>query len=611
MLGGVEVVSNKLRHLNLVGVVCECCKKVKKKKKSKCWMLVKTKLKDFQERAVEWMCEREVLSGGGMLLNEPGLGKTLCCLSVMVRRGERTLVVCPASLIKTWESEIRKHTSGLSYSVYHGAGRKICEDSMLNITSYTTLSRDRERLREMRFERIILDEGHYIRNSGTKVFKVVKELGEENALSLKWVVTATPIFNSVEDMFGYFVFLNLEGVENRRDWNKLVRGEESEFGRVGIKKVNECIKRNGLRMEKREVYGELREKKMERVRLRFEREEEGEFYEALVRYSLERMKKLLEKIKVIRENERSCKTELRLSKVMRNNVMVYIIRLKQACDSVELIIKSMNRIKDMSVKRSIEMLNYYNKSINEEEECVVCYDAKADSISESCGHKLCGRCWEKIMRLTPRCPMCLRRVGEIRVLGESPEVRESVVELFESTKFKHVLRLVREILSKGEKVVIVSQYVMCLDLIKRCFERDSVLREEKYISIQGSVRMEERMEMIEEFQRESDVRVCFLSLNAGAEGLTLTSANHLIFVDEWWNESKMEQCADRIHRIGQEKQVYIYNLKIQDSIEERIEELVRQKGDMVSVLLSKEELRENVDLSWMSNVVKLLEKSEG
>ena len=570
-------------------------------------MLVETNLKEFQERTVEWMLKREKRYGGGMLLNEPGLGKTLCCLSVVVKRGGRTLVVCPAGLIRNWEEEIKRHTSGVSCNVYHGSGRKM-KDVLINITSYTTLNRDKDKIDEMRFDRIILDEAHYIRNSSAKVHKTVIELGEINALSNKWVVTATPIFNSINDMYGYFVFLNLEGIEDKRGWNGLI-GKKDDI--LGVKLVNECIMRN-RRLEKVEVFKELKEKRNERVVLEFKKEEQ-EFYDALVMYSVERMKKLLAKIKVIKENENRNKTDIKLSKVMRNNVMVYIIRLKQACDSIQLIIKSMNRIKDMSVKRSIEVLNYYNKSINEEMECVVCYDAKADSISESCGHKLCGRCWEKILRLTSRCPECRRIVNKIRLIEEDVEKDNEVLEnvkLFESEKFRNVLKLTREILNKKEKVVIVSQYVMSLDLIKECFEKDIELGGVKYITIQGSVKMINRMEMIKEFQTQEDVKVCFLSLNAGAEGLTLTSANNLIFVDEWWNKSKMEQCADRIHRIGQEKQVYIYNLKMKDSIEEKIEQLVRQKGKMVNMILSKELKEEDADISWMSNVVKLLEKKE-
>jgi SNF2 family DNA or RNA helicase len=481
------------------------------------------------------------------------------------------------------------------------------KDVLINITSYTTLSRDKDKIEEMRFDRIILDEAHYIRNSSAKVHKTVIELGEINALSNKWVVTATPIFNSINDMYGYFVFLNLEGIEDKREWNKLI-GKGDDI--LGVKLLNECIMRNSLRLEKVEVLKELKEKRNERVVLEFNKEEQ-EFYDALVKYSVKRMKKLLEKIKMIKENENRNKTDIKLSKVMRNNVMVYIIRLKQACDSIQLIIKSMNRIKDMSVKRSIEVLNYYNKSINEEMECVVCYDAKADSISESCGHKLCGRCWEKILRLTPRCPECRRRVNNIRLIEDVEKDDVKVLEnvkLFESEKFRNVLKLAREILNKKEKVVIVSQYVMSLDLIKECFEKDIELGGVKYITIQGSVKIIDRMDMIKEFQTREDVKVCFLSLNAGAEGLTLTSANNLIFVDEWWNESKMEQCADRIHRIGQEKQVCIYNLKMKNSIEEKIEQLVRQKGKMVNMILSKKLKEEDADISWMSNVVKLLEK---
>jgi SWI/SNF-related matrix-associated actin-dependent regulator of chromatin subfamily A3 len=578
-------------------------KKSEKKKLVEKLMYIETELKEFQKTTVNWMLEREEKNGGGMLLNEPGLGKTLCCLNVIITGGGRTLVICPAGLIKNWVEEIDKHTIGVSCNVYHGSGRKL-NDALINITSYSTLNRDKELLNEMQFDRIILDEAHYIRNSSSQIHKVVIELGNINALSNKWVVTATPIFNCADDMYGYFVFLNLEGVENKKDWSK-IKGKD----KLELKNINKSILRHSLRLEKKDVLKELKEKKNERIILKFNKDEQ-EFYDALVVYSVKRMKKLLEKIKIIKDNEINCQTDMKLSKVMRNNVMVYIIRLKQVCDSIQLITKSMNRIKGMSIKKSIEILNYYNKSLNAElEECVVCYDADADTISESCGHKLCGKCWKKILRLIPRCPECRCRVGEIRLLENNVSKDDSSNELFESEKFRFVLNLTKDILNKNEKVIIVSQYVMSLDLIKDFFEKDIELRNIKYITIQGNVKITERMEMIKEFQKEKDIKVCFLSLNAGAEGLTLTSANNLIFVDEWWNNSKMEQCADRIHRIGQEKQVYIYNLKMKGSIEERIEELVKYKGLIVNMILNKE-FRDDFDLSWIENVVKLLDKEE-
>ena len=93
---------------------------------------------------------------------------------------------------------------------------------------------------------------------------------------------------------------------------------------------------------------------------------------------------------------------------------------------------------------------------------------------------------------------------------------------------------------------------------------------------------------------------------ASAEGINLTAANHLVLVDSWWNESKMIQVSDRIHRILQTKQVYIYKLQMINSIEEKIEELVNKKSKMSKIVLSKWNDKTNEDDSWMKNMIKLL-----
>jgi SNF2 family DNA or RNA helicase len=572
-----------------------------------------TLLKDFQSQTVDWMIKHENQYDGGMLFNSPGLGKTLCCLDLLIKKTVlKTLIVCPSGLIQNWTQEITKHTDikNKNVNVYHGPKRKI-DNSFIHITSFTTLCRDREKIEkgELKFDRIILDESHYIRNNTSKVHKAIIELGNLNILSKKWVVTATPIFNEINDMYAYFLFLNFEEIDTKRTWNMKITKTLS-----GIKTLNQWILKHSIGLQKEDVFKELKNKINENVILNFS-ETEQEFYDALVKYSITRMKKLLTKIKLIKDKESQNKTDVKISQVLRNNVMVFIIRLKQVCDSIQLITNSMARIKDKTIKDSTEILKYYNNSLEEnDQECGICYDAQADHIAEPCGHKLCKGCWDKIFKLTPRCPTCRCMVRDIKSINEvkeemnKPTKDVEPIPVFKSTKFENVLNLTEEILNRNEKVVIVSQYVSCLDLMKECFTQHSTLKDKIYITIQGNVKVEQRMEMIKTFQNDPDVKICFLSLLAGAEGLTLTSANNLIFVDKWWNESKMIQCADRIHRIGQEKQVIIYNQKIKNSIEEKIEQLVLMKGKLAHALLNRTGITDTFDISWMSDVVKLLEK---
>ena len=103
-----------------------------------------------------------------------------------------------------------------------------------------------------------------------------------------------------------------------------------------------------------------------------------------------------------------------------------------------------------------------------------------------------------------------------------------------------------------------------------------VLEEKKvsFIRIQGST--ENRGELIDWFNN-GRARVALCSLRAAGHGITLTAANHVIHVDRWWNPAVEDQATDRVHRLGQDKTVYVYRILAQGTLEERISKLIDKK----------------------------------
>lgn len=73
---------------------------------------------------------------------------------------------------------------------------------------------------------------------------------------------------------------------------------------------------------------------------------------------------------------------------------------------------------------------------------------------------------------------------------------------------------------------------------------------------------------------------------AAGHGINLTSANHVIHADRWWNPAVEDQATDRVHRIGQDKTVYVYRILVEDTLEERIDTLLINKRAMASSILS-------------------------
>ncbi|MEO6172946.1 MAG: C-terminal helicase domain-containing protein, partial [Arenimonas sp.] len=96
-----------------------------------------------------------------------------------------------------------------------------------------------------------------------------------------------------------------------------------------------------------------------------------------------------------------------------------------------------------------------------------------------------------------------------------------------------------------------------------------------------------REDIISKFQ-DGDMPVFLISLKAGGVGLNLTAADTVIHYDPWWNPAVENQATDRTHRIGQDKQVFVYKLVVAGSIEEKILVLQEKKAELAASVLSED-----------------------
>jgi SNF2 family DNA or RNA helicase len=87
----------------------------------------------------------------------------------------------------------------------------------------------------------------------------------------------------------------------------------------------------------------------------------------------------------------------------------------------------------------------------------------------------------------------------------------------------------------------------------------------------------QRGQLVRQFQEDSDTKVFLGSLLAGGTGIDLTAASVVIHFDRWWNAAKENQATDRIHRIGQQRNVQVYKLVTKGTLEERIDEIINRK----------------------------------
>lgn len=153
----------------------------------------------------------------------------------------------------------------------------------------------------------------------------------------------------------------------------------------------------------------------------------------------------------------------------------------------------------------------------------------------------------------------------------------------ENAKLESCMELVSQAVSGGHKVLIFSQFTKMLDIIGKRLEKEEI----SFHRIDGSVKKEQRIELVERFQTD-DVPVFCISLKAGGTGLNLTAADIVVHYDPWWNAAAQNQATDRAHRIGQKSVVTVYRLIAEETIEKQILQLQESKSDLVEQVLAGE-----------------------
>lgn len=134
----------------------------------------------------------------------------------------------------------------------------------------------------------------------------------------------------------------------------------------------------------------------------------------------------------------------------------------------------------------------------------------------------------------------------------------------DSGKFKHLDELLPKLKSEGHRVLIFSQFTMVLDIIEHFLK----IRNHGYCRLDGQTAVDERQDLINDFNQDSDIFIFLLSTRAGGVGINLTAADTCIIHDIDFNPYNDKQAEDRCHRMGQKRPVSIYRLISESTIEE-------------------------------------------
>ena len=220
-------------------------------------------LREYQEYGYRWLCHIADNKLGGCLADDMGLGKTIQAIALLSRlhkeKTESSIVIMPKSLIYNWKNEFTKFSPWLNISIYYGNTRDINEalKGDVILTTYGTVRNDIQKLREIKFNTLILDESQNIKNITSQTTKAIMLLNSRSRIAL----SGTPVENNLGELYSLFRFLNPTMFGSIEQFNMFYGIPIQKFGDKGVveelkKKIYPFI----LRRTKKEVLKDLPEK---------------------------------------------------------------------------------------------------------------------------------------------------------------------------------------------------------------------------------------------------------------------------------------------------------------------------------------------------------------
>ncbi|TKS86879.1 Helicase-like transcription factor [Collichthys lucidus] len=500
-----------------------------------------------------------------------------------------TLIISPLSVLSNWLDQFEQHVRSnvkLNVYLYYGSDRNrskcFLSSQDVVITTYNVLSADfgnKSPLHEINWLRVVLDEGHIIRNPNAQMSKAVLGLKTQR----RWILSGTPIQNSVKDLWMLLAFLRLKPFDVREWWNRVIQRPVTQGDRDGLQNLQTLVRCITLRRTKgSKVNGRplvcLPDKTVcvEQVELsQSEREE----------YELAR-----------NEGRSTISRYVAEGTVLRNyaDVLAILMRLRQHCCHPDLLAKTSADLGAAATpaelrERLIEKLRLVLAS-GSDEECSVCLDSVRLPVITHCAHVYCRPCIAQVIGAeqnnVARCPLCRSEI-KTSELVEFPQEEMEEEKSTNSEKWRtsskvqalmgNLLRLRCE--DSSIKCLVVSQFTRFLSIL------ETPLREHgfTFVRLDGTMSQKRRTQVIQEFQSSAadSPAVMLLSLKAGGVGLNLTAASRVFLMDPAWNPATEEQCIDRCHRLGQTREVVVTKFIVKDSVEESMMKIQRQKQDLV------------------------------
>jgi SNF2 family DNA or RNA helicase len=233
----------------------------------------------YQHDGVKWMIDREMAPStkGGFLCDEMGLGKTIQVIATMLGNpGLQTLIVVPKSIVTQWAEELKRFAPSLTVNVFDGPNR-ILVPSSVTIAPYSVMVEKSKLkgtptvLHSVNWGRVVLDEGHEIRNINSKIYASCKNLTSP----IRWILSGTPVYNSIKDFVALCGFVGIhrsmvQGLSQKIRETYVIRRTKESLAHINKRlELPPCDFQNvelDLFPEEREFYRKVFEESKNRVK---------------------------------------------------------------------------------------------------------------------------------------------------------------------------------------------------------------------------------------------------------------------------------------------------------------------------------------------------------
>ncbi|KAA8644155.1 hypothetical protein EYZ11_008489 [Aspergillus tanneri] len=567
-----------------------------------------------------------------------------------IRNTRTTLLVVPLSAVSNWVSQIKEHLKegAVSYYVFHGSSRTNDVDELskydLVITTYSIVlselsgrgaKRGVSPLTKMNMFRIVLDEAHTIREQTAAQTQAIFKLNSQR----KWSVTGTPIQNRLEDLLSVTKFLGLLPYDDRSRFGTHILSRFKAGDATVLASLRVLVDSFTLRRVKDKIDIPPRHDKI--VTLNFS-EQESQLHEFFRKESNVMMRVI------------AGEDQAKMKGRMYHHILKAMMILRQiSAHGKELLdADDRQRIKGLSVhdaidleegrsdaagvsdKKAYEMFVLMQES--SADACAVCNkrleEPNADSgavdrqtpmaIVLPCFDVLCPECfsgWKQAFDAQTgpsshdiKCPVCdgwipvsysTITVGglqdytmdqaqakqsrkQAKTLGEyegpHTKTRALVGHLLETAEESKHLDGKRPL-----KSVVFSAWTSHLDLIEIALRDNSITG---YTRLDGTMSLAARGKALHEFHEDDSITVLLATIGAGGVGLNLTAASKVYIMEPQYNPAAVAQAVDRVHRIGQTRQVTTVQFIMRGSIEEKIFELAKKKQQLADMSLNRGKL---------------------